>query len=110
MTEQLRQDDTQIYLLFSPEPLGTALKVVCDGLSGHMTYLEAQEGKERMKKNFLFEDQVTTSACVARASKFCSDIEKVEVTLQHDVKNIELWIEDSWCGSVQTVAHLAKNG
>ena len=62
-----------------------------------------------MKKIF-FEELGTTSACVTRASKFCSDIEKVEVTLQHDVKNQQLWIGDSWFGSVRCVAHLAKNG
>ena len=71
-----------------PEPLGTNFKVVCDGLSGHMTYLEVQEGKEHIE--IFLEDLGMTSACVARASKFCSAIEKVEVTLQDDVKNKEL--------------------
>ena len=72
-------------------------------LSGHVTYLEVQEGKN------VFEDLGTTSACVARASKFCSDMEKVEVTLQHDVKSKKIWIGNSWFGSIQTVAHVAKN-
>ena len=40
----------------------------------------------------------------------CRKIKKVEVTLQHDVKNKELWIRDTWLGSVGTVAHFAKNG
>ena len=63
-----------------------------------------------MKKNKIFEDLGTTLACVARTSKFYSDIKQVEVTLQYDVKNKELWLGDSQFGSVQTVVHLAKNG
>ena len=61
-----------------------------------MTHLEAQERKECMKKSF-FEDlgTILALACVTRASKFCSGVEKVEVTLQYDVKNMELWIGDS---------------
>ena len=49
-----------------------------------------------MKKSF-FEDlgTILALACVTRASKFCSGVEKVEVTLQYDVKNMELWIGDS---------------
>ena len=77
------------------EPLGTYVKVVCNGLSGHLTYLEVQEVKDCMKKNKIFEDLGTTLACVARTSKFYSDIKQVEVTLQYDVKNKELWLGDS---------------
>ena len=32
-----------------PEPLGTEFKNLVDGISGHMLWLELQEGKERMK-------------------------------------------------------------
>ena len=61
-----------------------------------------------MKKNTI-EDLRTNSVCVVRASKFCADIEEVEVKLYQDIKNKELWTGDSWFGSVQTVAHLVKN-
>ena len=108
MTVQLRQDVTQIYLLLRENPTcGLKLFVMV----WVVIWLTLRFRKEKsVWKRIKFEYLGKTLACVAIAWKFCSYIEKVEVTLQYDVKNKELWIGDSWFGSVQTVAHLAKNG
>ena len=90
-----------------------------------MTYLEIQEGKIRMKAKEFFKELGATSSCVARASKFCSDIEgvKIEEDTSDDDEDAlleqssdeeqeidqELWLGDSWFGSVKTVTHLATN-
>ncbi len=113
------------YIARKPEPLGTEFKVVCDGLSGHITYLETQEGKHRMSKKEYFKELGATASCVARASVVCGDIEGVKIdedvspddefdcAVEDESENVqggkELWIGDSWFGSVKTVSHLAKN-
>ena len=38
------------YVKQKPEPLGTEVKNVVDGISGSMLWIEIQEGKESMKK------------------------------------------------------------
>ena len=48
-----------------------------------------------MKKKVFFKDLDTVSACIAKALKFCADIEKFEVKLQHDIKSKDLWLVDS---------------
>ena len=96
-----------------------------DGFSGHLTYLEIQEGKNRMKQKEFFKDLGATSSCVARASKFCSNIEGIQIEedksdededelLEHSSDeeeeiDQEIWLGDSWFGSVKTVTHLARN-
>ena len=63
-----------------------------------------------MKKKVFFKDLDTVSACIAKALKFCADIEKFEVKLQHDIKSKDLWLVDSCFVFLHTIAHLAKNG
>ena len=70
--------------------------------------LRFKKRKSVWKGNF-FEDLGTTSACVARTSKFSADIEKIKLKLQYHVKNKEFWLKNSWFVSVQFAVHLAKN-
>ena len=129
------------YIARKPEPLGTEFKVVVDGISGCMSSIEIQEGKERMKKKEFNKDLGTTAGCVMRMIDELKHQAKVnlpgdwnewvdpsaqepEAAPSQDGSDLvseisdqialdaptEIWLGDSWFGSVKSVAHAARRG
>ena len=90
-----------------PEPLGTELKNLVDGMTGAMLWLEIQEGKDRMRQRDYSQDLGGTAACVMR------DVTDAAHFKHHPDMNIEdnndtpyLFLGDSWFGSVKAAANV----
>ena len=99
------------FIARKPEPLGTEFKVANDGVCGMLLWIETQEGKSRMSKKDFYRELGATSSCVMRGVK-CG--EKFELAVdQHDdttPTKTDLWLGDSWFGSVKACANVAKAG
>ena len=57
------------YIIRKPEPLGTEFKTVCCPITGVMTYMEIQRGKEGMKNMRLQGTLGATAACTVRCAE-----------------------------------------
>ena len=98
-----------------PEPLGTEFKNIVDGVTGVMTWLEIQEGKDRMNKKEFHRSLGTTSACCMRGLKategkpFSSlGTRDGEGEEEEQPKRKRLYFGDSWFGSVKTCVAIGK--
>ena len=121
------------YVKRKPEPLGTEVKNIVDGISGSMLWIEIQEGKERMK-NKEFQNLGSTAACTLRGVMATKDFDSYPVPALIPVPvpvpnlNVEeedennspphsnpqdpkrVWCGDSWFGSVKTASNIGKGG
>ena len=103
------------FIARKPEPLGTELKVVADGLTGKFIWMEIQEGKERMQSK-QFQSLGSTAACTLRGVVYSCEYQHLPVVPDADATDTiecdrkRLWLGDSWFGSVKTVANIGKMG
>ena len=89
------------YIIRKPEPLGTEFKTVCCPMTGVMTYMEIQRGKEGMKNMRLQADLGATASCTIRCAEGCHQGGE---GLKDSVKG------DAWFGSVKCAVALAQRG
>ena len=59
------------YIIRKPEPLGTEFKTICCPLTGIITFIEIQRGKDGMKNMRLQKDFGATVACLIRCAEGC---------------------------------------
>ena len=81
------------YVKRKPEPLGTEVKNIVDGISGSMLWIEIQEGKERMK-NKEFQNLGSTAACTLRGVMATKDFDSYPVPAPIPVPNLNVEEED----------------
>lgn len=89
------------YVIRKPEPLGTEFKTVCYPITGVMTYIEIQRGKEGMKNMRLQIELGATAACTIR---YAEGSHQVSEALKATVKG------DAWFGSVNCTVALTQRG
>ena len=89
------------YIIRKPEPLGTEYKTICCPITGVMTYMEIQRGKEGMKNMHLQKELGATTACTIRCA---------EGSHQGDTHLKAVVKGDAWFGSVKCAVELAKRG
>ena len=89
------------YIIRKPEPLGTEFKTVCCPITGVMTYMEIQRGKEGMKNTRLQGTLGATTACTIRCSE---GAHQGGTELKDSVKG------DAWFGSVRCAIAMAQRG
>ena len=89
------------YIIRKPEPLGTEFKTVCCPITGVMTYMEIQRGKEGMKNMRLQGTLGATAACTVRCAE---GSHQGSTELKDSVKG------DAWFGSVKCAIAMAQRG
>ena len=89
------------YIMRKPEPLGTEFKTACCPMTGVMTCMEIQRGKEGMKNMRLQADLGATASCTIRCAEGCHQGGE---GLKDSVKG------DAWFGSVKCAVALAQRG
>ena len=90
-----------------PEPLGTEFKVVADSATGIFLHLELQRGKKEMKKPELLEFANQFGGTVACSKRLAKETVRNNNN-NNNIKN--LWMGDSWFGSVKTAVQVAEYG
>jgi hypothetical protein len=85
-----------------PEPLGTEFKTVACPVTGVMTTMEIQRGKEGMKEKRHNRDVGATTGCTLHLLE--DSIAEDEHTYAHVIRG------DDWFGSVRTASELGIRG
>ena len=89
------------WLLRKPEPLGTEFKTVCCAITGLMTVMETQRGRDGMKDIKYNREYGATAGCTMRLA---------EKSSQELYSTKDIVVGDAWFGSVTAAANLAAEG
>jgi hypothetical protein len=90
------------FVVRKPEPLGTEFKTVACPVTGVMTTMEIQRGKEGMKEKRHNRDVGATTGCTLGLLE--DSIAEDEHTYAHGIRG------DAWFGSVRTASELGIRG
>ena len=90
------------YIMRKPEDLGTEFKTSVCPVTGVMTYMEIQQGKELMKGTTYFSELGATASCLLRVAE--------GVTHKRGTQPEEIVLGDSWFGSVKAAVAQSQAG
>ena len=100
------------FIARKPELLGIDFKVANDGVCGTLLWIKIQEGKNRMSNKDFYRDLGSTISCVMRGVKFGEkfDLEVCDQDYDTTPTKSDLWLGDSWFGSVKACTNVSKYG